>query len=37
MNFVQIDFISLTIGYVIGVCFCWSLCELIHKEKENDV
>jgi hypothetical protein len=36
MNCIQVDFISLTIGYVVGFVFCWSVCELIYGEKEND-
>lgn len=35
MNHIHLDFISLTVGYVIGVFFCWSLCELIHGEKNE--
>jgi hypothetical protein len=31
---VEIDFISLTIGYVCGVCFCWILCEMLYKEEK---
>ena len=32
---VEIDFISVTIGYVAGFIFAWSLCDIIHGE-QND-
>ena len=35
MNYIQVDFISLTIGYVAGVFFCWTLCEIIYGVKND--
>ena len=32
---IQFDFISLTVGYVAGVFFCWTLCEMIYGEKNE--
>lgn len=32
---VEIDFISLTIGYVCGFIFAWSLCDVIHGEQNE--
>lgn len=35
MTYFQPDFISMTLGYVVGVFFCWSLCELIYRDKDD--
>ena len=32
---IEIDFISIVIGYVVGFIFAWSLCDVIHGE-QND-
>ncbi len=33
---IDIDFISVTIGYVVGFIFSWSLCDVIHGGQQND-
>lgn len=33
---VDIDFISVTIGYVVGFIFAWSLCDIIHGGQQHD-
>lgn len=33
---VEIDFISVTVGYVVGFIFAWSLCEIIHGGQQDD-
>lgn len=33
---IEIDFISVTIGYVVGFVFAWSLCDVIHGGEQND-
>jgi hypothetical protein len=33
---IDIDFISVTIGYVVGFIFAWSLCDVIHGGRTND-
>ena len=33
---IEIDFISVTIGYVVGFIFAWSLCDVIHGGQTND-
>lgn len=35
MEYIQLDWISMTIGYVSGVFFCWTLCEVIYGEKND--
>lgn len=35
MGWIQIDFISLTFGYVAGIFFCWTLCEVIYGGKDE--
>jgi len=32
---IQFDFISLALGYICGVFFCWHLCEIIYGEKDD--
>jgi hypothetical protein len=33
---IEIDFISVTIGYVVGFVFAWSLCDVVHGGQQND-
>lgn len=35
MNYIQLDVISLVMGYLCGVFFCWTLCELIYGNKHD--
>ena len=32
MGIVQVDFLSVTIGYVVGVMLMWSLCNVFYGE-----
>lgn len=40
MGIIQVDFLSVTIGYVVGVMLMWSLCNMFygenHDRKTND-
>ena len=40
MGMIQVDFLSVTIGYVVGVMLMWSLCNMFygenHDRKTND-
>jgi hypothetical protein len=40
VGMIQVDFISVTIGYVVGVMLMWSLCNMFYGEnydrKTND-
>lgn len=33
---IDIDFISVTIGYVTGFIFAWSLCDVIHVKYSDE-
>lgn len=33
---VEIDFISVVLGYIVGFIFAWSLCDVIHGGHQND-
>jgi len=33
---IQLDFISVAIGYLIGTFLCWSMCETLYKEDSDE-
>lgn len=35
MGMIQVDFLSVTIGYVVGVLLMWSLCTMFYGESDD--
>ena len=36
MNIVQLDFLSVNIGYVVGLCLMWSIHTLLFEEEIDE-